>query len=210
MPHPGLPASASACCSCSGIVTATVTTTTPSNANAATMAIIVIDVFVVISLSALYGRKQRNFEALGAMVPDGHPLASACCCSGMVINVIAITPNNASAATMAIIAIDVDVIISLSPLYPRKHRPFEALNANADCGKPFSQPGAASACCSCRGIVTIVIATTPSNASAATIAITTNVVSFISKLKTRRYFLKIPAINHHLLDNLLSYIKKGS
>jgi hypothetical protein len=108
--------------------------TTPNNASAATMAIIAIDVFVVvvISLSPLYGRKQRNFEALGAMVPDGHPLASACCCSGMVTNVIATTPNNASAATMAIIAIDVFVVvvvISLSPLYPWKHRPCEALTA---------------------------------------------------------------------------------
>jgi hypothetical protein len=56
--------------------------------------------------------------------------------------------------------------------YGRKHRPCEALNAGADLGKPFSQPGAASACCSCIGIVTIVIATTPNNASAATMAMT--------------------------------------
>jgi hypothetical protein len=39
----------------------------------------------------------------------------------------------------------------------------------------------ASACCSYRGIVTIVTATTPSNASAAIIAITAIDVSFISK-----------------------------
>jgi hypothetical protein len=56
--------------------------------------------------------------------------------------------------------------------YGRKHRPCEALNAGADLGKPFSQPGAASACCSCSGIVTATITTTiPSTASAATMAI---------------------------------------
>jgi len=54
--------------------------------------------------------------------------------------------------------------------YGRKHRPCEALNAGADPGKPFSQPGAASACC-CSGIATIVIATNPSNPNAAIIAI---------------------------------------
>jgi hypothetical protein len=54
--------------------------------------------------------------------------------------------------------------------YGRKQFPLEALNAGADRGKPFSQPGAASACCS--GIVTATnTITTPSNASAATIAI---------------------------------------
>src|SRR5215216_6018786 len=69
---PGHPApmglAASACCS--GIVTATVTATTPSNASAATMAIIAIDVFVVvvISLSPVYGWKQRPCEALSAGV----------------------------------------------------------------------------------------------------------------------------------------------
>jgi hypothetical protein len=47
---------------------------------------------------------------------------------------------------MAIIAIDVFVVvvvISLSPLYPWKHRPFEALTAGPVVGHP-----AASACCS--------------------------------------------------------------
>jgi hypothetical protein len=81
---------------------------------------------------------------------------------------------------MAIIAIDVFVVvvvISLSPLYGWKQRPCEALTAIL-----LLHP-LASACCSCSGIVTIVIATTPSNASAATIAITTNVVLLISELK---------------------------
>jgi hypothetical protein len=63
----------------------------------------------------------------------------------------------------------VSVCLVYSLFYGRKHRPCEALNAAADLGKPFSQPGAASACCS--GMVTIVTVTTPSNASAATIAI---------------------------------------
>jgi hypothetical protein len=55
--------------------------------------------------------------------------------------------------------------------YGRKHRPCEELNAGADRGKPFSQPGAASACW-CSGIATIVIATNPSNPNAAIMAIT--------------------------------------
>jgi hypothetical protein len=60
-----------------------------------------------------------------------------------------------------------------------KQRVFEALAPGTVPGHPAPMGLAASACCS--GIVTNVIATTPSNASAATIAITTNVVSFISK-----------------------------
>jgi hypothetical protein len=44
--------------------------------------------------------------------PLSHPLASACC-RGIVTIVIATTPNNASAATIAIIAID-DVVVVLS------------------------------------------------------------------------------------------------
>ena len=54
--------------------------------------------------------------------------------------------------------------------YGLKYRPCEALNAGADRGKPFSQPGAASACW-CNGIATIMIATNPSNPNAAIIAI---------------------------------------
>jgi hypothetical protein len=59
------------------------------------------------------------------------------------------------------------------------HRVFEALPPGVN-SQPLPGGLAASACCSCMGIVTIVIATTPTNASAATIAITKNVVSFIS------------------------------
>ena len=66
----------------------------------------------------------------------------------------------------------VSVCLVYSLFYGRKHRPCEALNAGADLGKPFSQPGATSACC-WSGIETTVIATTPNNASAATMAITT-------------------------------------
>jgi hypothetical protein len=52
-----------------------------------------------------YGRKHRAFEALRAGVPIGHPLASASCnCMIVVATVTITTPNNASAATMAIIA----------------------------------------------------------------------------------------------------------
>ena len=51
-----------------------------------------------------YPWKHRPFEALGAGVPPGHPLASASCCRGMVAMVITTTPSNASAATIAIIA----------------------------------------------------------------------------------------------------------
>jgi hypothetical protein len=39
----------------------------------------------------------------------------------------------------------VSVCLVYSLFYGRKHRPCEALNAAADPGKPFSQPGAASA-----------------------------------------------------------------
>jgi hypothetical protein len=99
------------------------------------------------------------------------PAASACC-FGIVTTASTITtPSIANTATVAIIAIDVVVVISLSPLYGRKQRPCEALNAGADRGKPFSQPGAASACC-CSGIVNATVTTTtPSNAIAATMAI---------------------------------------
>jgi hypothetical protein len=80
--------------------------TTPSNANVATMAIITVDVFVVvISLSPLYGWMQRVFEALAAGVPTGHPLASACCCKGIVTTASTITtPSNVNDATIAITA----------------------------------------------------------------------------------------------------------
>ncbi len=55
--------------------------------------------------------------------------------------------------------------------YPRKQRPFEALNAGADWGKPFSQPGAASACRYSGIVIATATTTTPSDSSAATIAI---------------------------------------
>jgi hypothetical protein len=62
------------------------------------------------------------------------------------------------------------------------HRSFAALGAGVLNGHPL-----ASASCICRGIVTNVIATTPSTASAATIAITTiieedvlDLMSFVS------------------------------
>src|SRR5215212_9690714 len=95
-----------------------------------------------------------------------------------------------SAATMAIIAIDVVVVVIWRRLekeergrvYPLKQRVFEALAPGTVPGHPAPMGLAASACC-CSGIVTNVIATTPSNASAATIAFTTNVVLlFISKM----------------------------
>jgi hypothetical protein len=57
---------------------------------------------------------QRPFEALTALL-CGHPLASASCCRGIVtVTVITATLNNASAATMAIIAIDVVAVLSFS------------------------------------------------------------------------------------------------
>src|SRR5829696_7107811 len=58
-----------------------------------------------------------------------------------------------------------------SLFYQRKHRPLEELIAGADEGKPFSQPGRPSACCSCIVVATVTI-TTPNNASADTMAIT--------------------------------------
>ena len=57
-----------------------------------------------------YPRKHRVFEALGAGVPIGHPLASACC-SWIVTIVIATTPNNASAATISITPNDVILLL---------------------------------------------------------------------------------------------------
>jgi len=95
-------------------------------------------------------------------------LASACCCNGIVSAAITTTPSSASATTIAIIAIDVFVVVVISlssPLYGWKHRPSEALIPVEVIGHPL-----ASACCS--GILTIVIATTPSNPNANTIAIT--------------------------------------
>jgi hypothetical protein len=86
------------------------------------MAIIAIDVFVVvvISLSPFYGRKHRASEALNAkplpLHPDPAPgglAASACCSIGIVIIVIATTPSNPSAATIAIMAIDTFLSCSL-------------------------------------------------------------------------------------------------
>ena len=79
----------------------------------------------------VYPAKQRVFEALAAGEVAEHPAptglaASACCCSGIVTaTVTTTTPNKPSAATMAIIAIDVFVVVvvSLSPLYGRKHFP---------------------------------------------------------------------------------------
>jgi|SRR5215213_7380685 len=113
--------------------------------SAATMAIIAIDVVVVVIWRRLekeergrvYPLKQRVFEALAPGTVPGHPApmgraASACCCSGIVTaTVTTTTPSNPSAATMAIIAIDVFVVvvISLSPVYGWKQRPCEALSA---------------------------------------------------------------------------------
>jgi hypothetical protein len=54
--------------------------------------------------SLFYPRKHRAFEALGAGVPSGHPLASACCIGIVTATVTTTTPSTASAATMAIIA----------------------------------------------------------------------------------------------------------
>ena len=59
-----------------------------------------------------YPAKQRVFEALAAGEAPGHPaptgLAASACCSGIVTaTVTTTTPNKPSAATMAIIAIDV-------------------------------------------------------------------------------------------------------
>ena len=64
-------------------------------------------------LSLFYQRMHRPLLALTAMLPPPgalgltQPAASACCSCGIVTTVIATIPNNPSAATMAIIAIDV-------------------------------------------------------------------------------------------------------
>ena len=58
------------------------------------------------------GWKRRPFEALNAlllMLFPMQPLASACCRGIVTATIITTTPNNASAATMAIIAIDIVV-----------------------------------------------------------------------------------------------------
>jgi hypothetical protein len=54
-----------------------------------------------------YPLMQRPFEALAATLVL-HPAASACCCCGIVTaTVTTTTPSIASAATIAIIAMDV-------------------------------------------------------------------------------------------------------
>jgi hypothetical protein len=152
------------------------------------MAIIAIDVFVVvISLSSpLYGWKHRSFEALAAGEVPGHPLASACC-SGMLTIVIATTPSNPNANTIAITAIDVvlSIVISLSsPLYGWKQFPLDAKNAR----EPFWHPAASA--CWCSGIVTATITTTtPSTANAATMA-TCKSAFFLSMSSCCFYFGK--------------------
>lgn len=82
------------------------------------------------------------------------------------------------------VIIGCSVFVSL--LYqPRKHRPFEALNAVL-----VLHPTASASCC--RVIVTTVTTTTPSNAIAATIAITANdvvLLFFIPKLQNTGCFL---------------------
>jgi hypothetical protein len=99
---------ASACCS---EIETIVIATTPSNAIAATMAIIAIDVFVVvvvISLSPFYGWKQFPLDWKNGCEPFWHPVACACCCSGIVTATVTTTiPSTANAATMEINAIDV-------------------------------------------------------------------------------------------------------
>jgi hypothetical protein len=53
----------------------------------------------------------------GALGLGAHPRASACCCCGIVITASTITtPSNASAATIAIIAMDVVVLSSRDEL----------------------------------------------------------------------------------------------
>jgi hypothetical protein len=59
-----------------------------------------------------YPAKQRVFEALAAGEVAEHPAptglaASACCSSGIVTATVTTTPSNASAATIAIIAIEI-------------------------------------------------------------------------------------------------------
>jgi hypothetical protein len=68
----------------------------------------------VFSILFYLGWKHRPCEALIALMMNGalsHPASASC--RGTVTIVIATTPSNASAATMAIIAIDVIVVISL-------------------------------------------------------------------------------------------------
>jgi hypothetical protein len=105
---------ASTCCI--GIETIVITTT-PNKASAATKAIITIDVFVVVVISLFplhYGWKQFPFDAKNACEPFAHPAASACWCNGIVTATITSTiPSTATAATMAIIAID--AFLSCSP-----------------------------------------------------------------------------------------------
>ena len=118
----------------------------------------------------------------------------------VTVTVSTTIPSNASAATMAIIAIDVVVVVIWRRLekkkrgalgYPLKQRVFEALPAGPVAGHPAPRGLAASACCN--GIVTATVtATTPSNPSAVTMAITVNVVS-ISKVWKGTYFLRISA-----------------
>jgi hypothetical protein len=67
------------------------------------------------------------------------------------------------------------------------HRPFEALAATLVVLHPL-----ASASCSCIVVATVTI-TTPNNASADTIAITANVVSFISRPYHGSYCIRISA-----------------
>jgi hypothetical protein len=55
--------------------------------------------------------KAPSFEGLIAGVLPRHPAASDCYCSGIVTATVnTTTPNNASAATIAIIVIDVVVV----------------------------------------------------------------------------------------------------
>jgi hypothetical protein len=82
-----------------------------------------------------------------------------------------------------------------------KQRVFEALAPGTVPGHPAPMGLAPSACC-CSGIVTATITTTtPSNASADTMAIIANVVFPMLKFKVNGFVLKTPATNHLLLDN---------
>jgi hypothetical protein len=64
---------------------------------------------VLYSLLYYYGWKHRPFEALKP--GPWHPLASACCSCMVSATVTSTTPNIASAATIAIIAIDVLAVV---------------------------------------------------------------------------------------------------
>ena len=71
--------------------------------------------------AAVYPLKQRVFEALAPGTVPGHPaptgLAASACCSWIVTaTVIPTTPNNATAATMAITAIEFLINGSTYPL----------------------------------------------------------------------------------------------